>query len=117
MSVDFEFEFDLLAGLDTIELAVSLSLNPAPTISKHAAFRLLEVLGEDGFDWGLELFENPYLAGVELIGESGGCRLEIGGESVADVVIWSEKKGARKRDGKCEGEGELVVTLVKAILE
>jgi hypothetical protein len=88
MSVDFEFEFDLLAGLDTIELAVSLSLNPAPAISKHAAFGLLEVLGEDGFDWGLELLENPDLAGVELVGESRGCGLEVGGESVADVVIW-----------------------------
>lgn len=90
MGVDFDFEFDLLAGLDTIELALSLSLNPAPAVSKHAAFRLLEVLGEDGSDWGLELLENLDLAGVKLVGESRGCGLEVGRESVADVVIGGE---------------------------
>jgi hypothetical protein len=61
------------------------------------------------------LFDNPDLAGVELVGESGRCGLEVGGESVADVVVRGEKKAARKRDGKCEGKGELMVTLVKAI--
>jgi hypothetical protein len=117
MSVYFEFEFDLLAGLDTVELALSLSLNPAPAISKHAAFRLLKVLGEDRFDWGLELFDNPDLAGVQLVSESGRCGLEVGGESVPNVVIGGEEQAARKRDGKYEGEGELVMALVKAILE
>ena len=52
-----------------------------------------------------------------MVGVGGRYGLEVGGETVADVVVGGEEQAAGERGRDCESEGKLVMAVVEAVLE
>ena len=115
VSVDLKPEFDFLSRRDTIGLELNFSLDPAPTVAKHATLRLQHLSTKQRLQVSSELFCNPNLTRVNLVCAVGGVRLEASSKPVANVVVFAKYQAAGQFVRKLKRERKLVMALVEPV--